>query len=115
MDDSKVLVVDLGNQQTILVEARTDDPTPNPERPVSIAKSLPFDGVAESIDAISTRIVAALERAKPDKATVGFGLDVCVESGQLTSLLVKGSGKATINVTLEWSSSNSAGTSHDDR
>ena len=104
MDDSEVLAVDLGNNQTILVEARTDGDS-DPEARVSVADKVPFDGVAESIDAISSRIVGALERAKPDKATVEFGLDVGVEAGQLTSLLVKGSGKATINVTLEWSPS----------
>jgi Trypsin-co-occurring domain 1 len=48
------------------------------------------------------RIVGALEAAKPEKATVEFGIDVGVESGQLTSMLVKGTGTATIKVTLEW-------------
>ena len=103
MDASEVLVVDMGDNRTILVEARTDG-DPNPERKVGVGAKIPFDGVADSIDAISGRIVDALERAKPEKATVSFGLDVGVEAGQLTSMLVKGSGRATINVTLEWSS-----------
>jgi hypothetical protein len=104
MGDSEVLVVDLGNEKTILVETRTDV-DPDPEARVSIAGRVPFDGVAESIDAITSRIAGALERAKPDRATVAFGVDIGLESGQLTSLLVKGSGTATINVTLEWSPS----------
>ena len=102
MDASEVLVVDMGDNRTILVETRTDG-DPNPEQKVRVGATIPFDGVAESIDAISGRIVGALQRAKPEKATVSFGLDVGVEAGQLTSLLVKGSGRATINVTLEWS------------
>jgi hypothetical protein len=98
---SQLVTVDLGEGRTILIDARTDS-EPDPERRVSIGQKVPFDGVAESIDAISSRIVGALQRAKPDKATVEFGLDVGVESGQLTSMLVKGSGTATIKVTLEW-------------
>ena len=98
---SQLVTVDMGEGRTILIDARIDS-EPDPERRVSIGQKVPFDGVAESIDAISSRIVGALQRAKPDKATVEFGLDVGVESGQLTSMLVKGSGTATIKVTLEW-------------
>jgi hypothetical protein len=98
---SQLVTVDMGEGRTILIDARIDS-EPDPERRVSIRQKVPFDGVAESIDAISSRIVGALQRAKPDRATVEFGLDVGVESGQLTSMLVKGSGTATIKVTLEW-------------
>lgn len=100
---SQLVAVDMGEGRTILVDARADS-DPDPERRVSISQKVPFDGVAESIDAISSRILGALQRAKPDKATVEFGVDVAVESGQLTSMLVKGSGTATIKVTLEWGS-----------
>jgi Trypsin-co-occurring domain 1 len=102
--DSEVVAVDLGNGQAMLVEARTDGDC-NPERLVRAQGQISFDGVVDSIDAISTRIVDALRRAKPDKATVEFGLDVGVGASRLTSLLVKGSGTATIHVTMEWSPS----------
>jgi hypothetical protein len=38
----------------------------------------------------------------PSKATVTFGIDVAVEPGQLTAMLVKGGGNATLEITLEW-------------
>jgi Trypsin-co-occurring domain 1 len=47
------------------------------------------------------------DRIKPDKASVKFGLKVAVESGHLTAVVVKGSGEANLEVTLEWSWSRS--------
>jgi hypothetical protein len=66
------------------------------------AGMLSFDGVADALDEISRTIVKALDSAKPKKATVEFGLEVALESGKLTAMLVKGSGTASLKVTLEW-------------
>ena len=97
--------VDLGNGRTVAVEALNV----SPERPVGIGDVLSFDGVTKSIEAIAERMTAALERVKPDKAAVEFGIDVGVESGALTALVVKGTGSATLKVTLEWQRTEAAG------
>jgi hypothetical protein len=47
-------------------------------------------------------VMAALTNAQPDHASVEFGIDVTVESGALTGLLARGSGTATLKVTLSW-------------
>ena len=102
MDDDRELVpVDLGDEKTLLIEVR---PGATQEEDVSALGKLPFDDVADSIDLITRRVQSALARAKPRRATVEFGLDIAVESGQLTSMLVKGSGTATLTITLEWES-----------
>jgi hypothetical protein len=102
MDEQRELVpVDLGDDQTVFVEVRVPADS---EEDVSALGKLPFKQIADSIDAITQQVQAALERAKPKRATVEFGLDIGVESGQLTSLLVKGTGTATITITLEWES-----------
>jgi hypothetical protein len=44
---------------------------------------------------------------KPHKASVEFGLEVALEAGQLTALLVKGSGTSNLKITLEWSEASS--------
>src|SRR5437763_14431185 len=62
-----------------------------------------FKGVTDAIEAIAVSVVESLRKIKPHKAAVEFGLEIAVESGQLTALLVKGSGKANLKVTLEWS------------
>jgi Trypsin-co-occurring domain 1 len=90
--------VDMGDGQLVTMEVRNV----NPERPVGIGDVLSFDGVAASIEAVAERVTTALARVKPDNASVEFGVDVGVESGMLTGLIAKGTGNATLKVTLEW-------------
>jgi hypothetical protein len=61
-----------------------------------------FEEITEVVEGISTAVVGAMQRIRPRKASVEFGLQVAVESGKLTALLVKGSTQATLKVTLEW-------------
>lgn len=61
-----------------------------------------FDELTNVIEVIGDKLLTAIKKAKPKKATVEFGLAVGVESGQLTALWVKGQGTANIKVTLEW-------------
>lgn len=61
-----------------------------------------FAQVTETIRAVAMEMVSVIEAAKPDKLAIKFGVEVAVESGKLTSLVVKGSGKANLEITLEW-------------
>ena len=90
--------VDLGDGRVVAVEAQNV----SPEKPVGIGEVLSFDGLSKSIEAIAERMTATLDHVRPDRAAVEFGVDVGVESGALTALIVKGTGTATIKVTLEW-------------
>jgi len=67
-----------------------------------LPETLSFEGITTAIEEISTAITESLSKAKPSKASVEFGLEVAVEAGRLTALLVKGSGTATLKITLEW-------------
>lgn len=71
---------------------------------VGALDELSLQDVADSIEKIAATISNAIERAAPKSASVSFGIEVAVQSGKLTSLLVQGSGTATLNVTLEWGS-----------
>ena len=104
---NSLVKVDMGEGRLVTMEVRNV----NPERPVGIADVLSFDGVAASIEAVAGRVTAALDRVKPDKASVEFGVDVGVEAGMLTGLIAKGTGSATLKVTLEWSGA-STGSGH---
>ena len=76
------------------------------ERDVSaLDKVLPFDGIVNSVAAVASAMTEALRRASPEEAEVQFGVDIGVESGNLTSLLVKGTGTATLSVRLLWKAS----------
>lgn len=67
-----------------------------------IPEPLSIDSVREAIQGLSHVVHEALVAVKPDKATVEFGLEVGLESGKLTALWVKGTGKANLKITLTW-------------
>jgi Trypsin-co-occurring domain 1 len=69
---------------------------------VNALEVLKFEDLAKTIRTIADTIGSALKQSAPSKGTVTFGLEVAVESGKLTSLLVQGSGTATLTITLEW-------------
>ena len=71
---------------------------------VGALDQLSLKDVADSIQQIAATIGEALKKAAPKRASITFGIEVAVQSGKLTSLLVQGSGTATLNVTLEWGS-----------
>lgn len=62
----------------------------------------PFQEVTDAIEAITSAMVQTLERVKPDKASVEFGVEIGVQSGQLTTLIVQGTSKGNMKITLEW-------------
>ncbi|MGH2496284.1 MAG: CU044_2847 family protein [Ktedonobacteraceae bacterium] len=68
-----------------------------------VAFTLPsFKGVTDAIEGIAESMTSTLQKVKPQKASVEFGLEVVLEAGQLTALLVKGSGTSNLKITLEW-------------
>lgn len=77
------------------------------EQKVSSLSKQSFREMLLSIQSLSSDISSSLRtlknEAKPTKMAVKFGLEVALESGQLTTVLVKGSGKANLEITLEWS------------
>jgi hypothetical protein len=85
----------------ILVEVRGEAPAIDPEQDVSM-RIPSFSGVVDAIKSITGELSTMLDELAPNKASIELGVDVGVESGQLTALLVKGSGNATLKITLEW-------------
>lgn len=61
-----------------------------------------FKAVTDAVGGIVQAIAEPINRARPNKATVKFGMELAVEAGQLTAVLVKGSGKANLEISLEW-------------
>jgi Trypsin-co-occurring domain 1 len=62
----------------------------------------PFKQVTDALEGIAQAIYLTLEKIQPNKASIKFGLDVSLESGQLTAVIVKGSSKANLEINLEW-------------
>jgi hypothetical protein len=61
-----------------------------------------FQPVADAIEGVVQMIAAPIQKVKPKKATVKFGMELAIESGELTAVIVKGSGKGNLEITLEW-------------
>lgn len=98
MESRTVLMpVKLANGITAYVEARSL----GGEEDVA-DRILTFEGVSDAIKGISESISGALIAVRSDKATVEFGLQVAIDSGKLTALLVKGNASASLKITLEW-------------
>ena len=61
-----------------------------------------FAVVWQSVTKVARELATSLNQVKPDRATIEFGCQFAIESGQLTALLVSGSATGSIKVTLEW-------------
>lgn len=69
-----------------------------------------FAGVMEAVEGIASGVAGTMAKLRPSEASVEFGLELGVESGNLTALLVKGSAKGNLKITLTWTREESAAT-----
>lgn len=99
---TKIIPVTLEDGTEIKVEA-----TLIGEQRVGIGGKYSFDAVGTTVVTIANQLIKSLQDVKPDKATLKFGLELAVETGSLHALLVKGSGKSNLEITLEWNSQTS--------
>ncbi|WP_375514924.1 CU044_2847 family protein [uncultured Nostoc sp.] len=100
-DKTKIISFQLSDGKIIKVEV-----TPIGEQPVSDETRV-FKQATEIIKSIAEDVAGTLkdisQTVKPDKFSVKLGLQIGVESGQLTALIVKGTGTANLEITMEWS------------
>jgi hypothetical protein len=75
---------------------------PGTSTDVAAVDHLDFDGVSKALSGLAEMTRDAMAHVAPDSATVEFGLDIKLEAGKLTGLLVSGSGEASLKVTLTW-------------
>jgi Trypsin-co-occurring domain 1 len=103
---TEIVPVRLPNGAIIQAEATQLVSPADMERPVTtlpeILKPQEFGKVMDAIEGIADTVMTTLRRIKHQEASVEFGLEIALEAGQLTALLVKGSGKANLTITLKW-------------
>jgi len=99
-DKTKIIPLKLSDGTIIKVEV-----TPIGEQPVS-AETRVFQQATKVIKSIAEDVAGTLQNinqtVKPDKFSVKLGFQIGVESGELTALIVKGTGTANLEVTMEW-------------
>ncbi|MDJ0633460.1 MAG: CU044_2847 family protein [Xenococcaceae cyanobacterium MO_188.B29] len=91
---TRIIPVKVNNDITVMVEAKDL----GGEQDVA---TLSFQQVTDTIEAVTEAIATSINKVKPDKATVEIGFDITVKSGKLTTLIVEGSGKANLKLTLQ--------------
>jgi hypothetical protein len=102
-DPTQNVRVCLPNGTNIWVEAKQLGPREADAAALEgLTEALSLDAVRRAIEGVAALVRETIDQAKPDKASVEFGLELGLESGQLTALWVKGSGKANLKVTLSW-------------
>lgn len=100
-NQSQVITLKLSDGSVVSVEA-----TGIGETQISPTSTLPFSEMKAIIKSLTADIASTMQEVKqvvqPDKMSIKIGLEVAVESGQLTALLVKGSGKGNLEISMEW-------------
>ena len=80
--------------------------TPPGQGDSDVAFEIPtFDTVMPAITAVARVFTATLEKIQPTKASMEFGIELALDSGKLTAIIVKGTAKANLKVALEFSRS----------
>jgi hypothetical protein len=99
---TEIIKAQLSNSSIVYIEAKSLGGEEE------VAFTLPsFKEVTDAIEGIAESMIEALRKVKPKKASVEFGLEIALESGQLTALLVKGTGTSNLKIILEWGESSS--------
>lgn len=98
--DSHVVRVELPNKALALVQSV--GPLDQEVEKVGWTETFNLDDVSRSLEGIALAIRSGIAGAKPSKVSVVFGVDLTIKSGKLTSLIVDGESKGSIEVTLEW-------------
>ena len=65
-----------------------------------------FEDFTKSVKSITNEIATSLREinteVQPDRLSVKLGVEVAIESGQMTALIVKGASKANLEISMEW-------------
>lgn len=116
-NDTVLIPAQVGDKRILIAATPIRRPTSGGEREVSIYGGAEhevsvsalrdlggkMDEVWGAIAGLSTRIAEKLGQLKAKKVEVEFGVEIGVESGELTAVLVKGTGTASLKITVEWS------------
>ena len=93
---SEFITVDLGDGVTAQIEVISTG------REKVKAGALSFGAVSKAIAKMAQLVAGPIQAVKPSKATVKYGVEVGIEEGSLVAAFVRGTGKANLEVTLEW-------------
>lgn len=99
---TEIIPVELSDGTMIKIEA-----TPVGEQDVGSIQGHALKQATSAIRSITHEVAGTLQdlrnESRPDKVSIKLGLEIAIEGGQLTALIVKGASKANFEITMEWS------------
>jgi hypothetical protein len=97
---TRIIPVELSDGTIVKIEV-----TPIGEQRIAF-QSRPFKEATTAIRSITAEVAGMLREVQgeiqPDKVSVKIGLEIAIEAGQLTALIVKGASKANFEISMEW-------------
>ncbi len=98
-DQTRVVPVKLADGTIVRISATS---LGGDEDVANMKQAFSFDQITNTIESVARELSSCVDRVKPEKASVEFGVEIAVESGNLTALIVKGAAKGNLKITLEW-------------
>ncbi|MGK7888767.1 MAG: CU044_2847 family protein [Leptolyngbyaceae cyanobacterium] len=95
---SDKVMVDLGDGVQVQVEVAAT----GRQKVAAGAPPLDVEPALKGITKVAEMVAGSIQKVKPTKATVKYGLELGVEQGGLMASIVRGTGKASFEITLEW-------------
>ncbi len=108
IETQQLVRAELSEGLYLYIEASPVGPASDRQDVADRTRQFPFKQITDSVEAIAREFATALNRARPTKATIQFGCELAAEPGQLVVMLVKGTAKANLTITLEWTNSRSS-------
>ena len=106
VDAVDTVLMDLGDGLSMRVQVPAERPTRGEVSTSSgdaqRGRPLSPDHAFDAIRVLSQRLGSLLKDVQPTKASVTYGLELEVRDGALLATLVRGGGKTSLEVTLEW-------------
>lgn len=97
---TRIIPVELLDGTVVKVEAR-----PIGEQRVSV-QTRQFKEAMTTVKSIAEEVAETVKDIKqhvaPNKMSVKLGVEIGIESGELTALIIKGTGKGNLEITMEW-------------
>ena len=104
-ETTKIVPVILSDNSKIFIEVvDTGQTGESQEREVFGNKTASFSELKSSITGISKELLEVVKDIAPSKASIEFGVEIGFETSGLTAVIVKGTSKANLKITLEWES-----------
>jgi hypothetical protein len=102
---ARIVVGDRQNPSKILFEVTELEPAIEVEigrGDGAIADGFHLEDICRNVSEVAGAVMRSLKALETKRTVLEFGVEIAADTGGLTALIVKGSGKANLKITAEW-------------